>query len=128
MTAKRISTEGESSPLEHNPFASLQVKGPLKDFTSPQEPEPPKASKAPNRGRVDIRREKSGRGGKVVTVITGFQGMSEADREKLLKRLKNACATGGAVKGQTLELQGDQRERVAELLSNEGFRPVFAGG
>ncbi|MGE0471241.1 MAG: translation initiation factor [Nitrospira sp.] len=81
-----------------------------------------------NRGRVDILRQKAHRGGKTVTVITGFVGISEAEKEALAKQMQKACGAGGTVKEGQIEVQGDQREAVALILTDAGFRPVFAGG
>ncbi len=81
-----------------------------------------------SRGRVDIIRQKAGRGGKTVTVITNFVGIGLPEKEKLAKRMQRACGTGGTVKEGRIEIQGDKREEVAKILSEAGFRPVFAGG
>jgi translation initiation factor 1 len=81
-----------------------------------------------NRGRVDIRRETGGRGGKVVTVVDGFVGIGLPEKEQLAKKIRGACGCGGTVKEGAIEIQGDQRETVARILSEAGFRPVFAGG
>lgn len=81
-----------------------------------------------NRGRVDIRRETGGRGGKTVTIVDGFVGIGLPEKEQLAKKMRAACGCGGTVKDGTIEIQGDQRETVARILSEAGFRPVFAGG
>jgi len=81
-----------------------------------------------NRGRVDITRETGGRGGKTVTVVGGFVGIGLPEKEQLAKRMRAACGCGGTVKDGRIEIQGDQREAVARILSEAGFRPVFAGG
>ena len=83
---------------------------------------------AKNRGRVDIIRQTAHRGGKTVTVVTGFTGISLAEKEHLAKEMQQACGAGGTVKEGRIEIQGDQREVVALILMNAGFRPVFAGG
>jgi len=83
---------------------------------------------ARNRGRVDITRQTAGRGGKTVTVVSGFMGISQAEKEQLAKKMQKACGTGGTVKGGCIEIQGDKREPVAKILAAAGFRPVFAGG
>ena len=83
---------------------------------------------AKNRGRVDITREKGGRGGKTVTIVDGFTGIGLPEKENLTKKMRAACGCGGTVKGGRIEIQGDQRETVARILSEAGFRPVFAGG
>lgn len=93
---------------------------------------------------VRVRRETGGRGGKTVTVITGLDPVAN-DLAGLLKELKAALGTGGAVKqaelpagrgpskasapaGPTLELQGDHRERVVEWLKAKGYPAKAAGG
>ncbi len=85
---------------------------------------------APNRqrGRVDIRRHPGGRGGKTVTVVSGFVGIGLPEKESLAKQMQKACACGGTVKDGRIEIQGDKREEVARILSAAGFQPVFAGG
>jgi translation initiation factor 1 len=81
-----------------------------------------------NRGRVDVRRETGGRGGKTVTVIEGFVGIGMPEKEQLAKKIRGACGCGGTVKDGAIEIQGDQRDTIARILSEAGFRPVFAGG
>jgi len=87
-----------------------------------------KGSKRPSRGRVDIVRETGGRGGKTVTVVAGFTGIGLPEKEELAKKMRAACGCGGTVKDGRIEIQGDQRETVARILTEAGFRPVFAGG
>ncbi len=81
----------------------------------------------PDDGVVRVRRETSGRKGKVATTITGLAG-AEADLDELLKVLKQLCGAGGARDGRTLELQGDHRERVQSKLEALGHRVKLAGG
>ena len=81
-----------------------------------------------NRGRVDIIRQTAHRGGKTVTVVTNFVGIGMPEKEALAKKMQKACGTGGTVKGGNIEIQGERREQVAEILKEAGFRPVFAGG
>ena len=80
------------------------------------------------RGRVDIIRSTAHRGGKTVTVITGFVGISQLEKERLAKEIQKACGAGGTVKEGRIEIQGDHRDAVGRILTNAGFRPVFAGG
>ena len=63
-----------------------------------------------------------------MTVVTGFVGISQAEKEQLAKAMQKACGTGGTVKEGRIELQGDRRTDVARILTEAGFRPVFAGG
>ena len=81
-----------------------------------------------HRGRVDIIRQTAQRGGKTVTVVTGLVGIGQAEKEQLAKAMQKACGAGGTVKEGRIEIQGDQREAVARILTDAGFRPVFAGG
>ena len=70
----------------------------------------------------------AGRGGKTVTLVSGFVGIGLPEKESLCKKMRGACGCGGTVKDGDIEIQGDQREKIAEILSAAGFRPVFAGG
>lgn len=75
----------------------------------------------PSRQDLRVGRESKGRGGKVVTLITGFVG-KQSDLEALGKTLKNKCGIGGSVKDGAVVLQGDVREKVAALLAQQGYR------
>ena len=61
--------------------------------------------------------------GKVVTIISGFD-TSEIDVENLAKELKTRCAAGGTVKDDTIELQGDHKKKVIEILKEKGYKEV----
>jgi translation initiation factor 1 len=78
-------------------------------------------------GRVRVAREKSGRGGKTVTVVRGLP-LPPADLAALGKRLRSACGAGGTVRDGTLEIQGDHAERVAAWLREAGFDAKRGGG
>ncbi len=126
----RIPTSGEPIAWA-SPFAALTNIGrpptPLAQPGIAPHDAPPVAPQK-NRGRVNIIRQTAHRGGKTVTVITGFTGIGQAEQETLAKEMQQACGAGGTVKKGRIEIQGDQREAVARLLTNAGFRPVFAGG
>ncbi len=77
---------------------------------------------------MDIIRQKAGRGGKTVTVVTGFVGIGLPEKDQLAKAMQRACGSGGTVKEGRIEIQGDQREVVAKILTEANFKPVFAGG
>ena len=127
---KRISTDGGQS-FGHNPFDGLSSEGlPPAPKNAPADSAPPAAAKSAkkDRGRVDILRVKAGRGGKTVTVVKNFVGIGLPEKEQLAKKMKEVCGTGGTVKNGQIEIQGDKRAEVAEILSEAGFRPVFAGG
>ncbi len=79
----------------------------------------------PDDGVVRIFRDRSGRQGKVVTVIRGLPAKDLESRATLLKRL---CGAGGAVKEGAVEIQGDHRERIADKLRQLGHAVKLAGG
>ena len=122
---------GGGQSFGHNPFAGLSSEGlppapegPPADAQRPTEAKP----KRKHRGRVDIVRQKAGRGGKTVTVVKGFVGIGLPEKEQLAKTMQRACGTGGTVKNGQIEIQGDKRAEVARILSEANFHPVFAGG
>jgi translation initiation factor 1 len=74
-----------------------------------------------------IQRDRKRRKGKTVTVISGLKHNPAAFKE-LLTMLKTTCGAGGAYKDGVLEIQGDQREKVAEKLRELGYKVKFSGG
>lgn len=77
---------------------------------------------------MEIQRQTAHRGGKKVTVISGFVGIGLPEKERLAKSIQQACGTGGTVKEGRIEIQGDRREVAARILSEAGFSPVLTGG
>jgi translation initiation factor 1 len=134
----RIPVDG-GAPLGQSPFAKLDPASLKKSglaipdtgrkaATEPIRPPGPESKNTRNRGRVEIRRQTQGRGGKTVTVVSGFMGIGQPEKEQLAKTMQKTCGAGGTVKDGCIEIQGDKREQVARILSEAGFRPVFAGG
>jgi translation initiation factor 1 len=74
-------------------------------------------------GRIvaKLRMEKKGRGGKTVTVVYDLP-QNDAFLKELAQELKRTCGTGGAVAGNTIELQGDLRDRVRDCLVKKGWQ------
>ena len=107
------------------------AKGGWQEFTSaaslqrPAEPAPAPAPKAEQ--RVRVQRTKAGKGGKLVTAISGLEA-PEAELKTLLKILKANAGTGGTLKDGLIELQGDQVVIALEALTKAGYRPKQAGG
>jgi translation initiation factor 1 len=86
------------------------------------------ATKAPTGdGTVRVSRETAGRGGKAVTLVRGVL-LAPDELAALGKRLKAACGSGGTVKDGVIEVQGEHRDRIVELLQAEGHRVKRAGG
>jgi translation initiation factor 1 len=81
-------------------------------------PEDETLPKQQQRLRVSI--EKKGRGGKTVTVVTGFVG-SEEDLKELGRMLKSKCGVGGSSKDGEILIQGELKQRVIDLLKAEGY-------
>lgn len=106
----------------HNPFQRLRDQ--LDELPPGPQPRPPPEAKGP--ARAVVRMERKGRGGKEVTVIDQL-GLKAAALQDLLKDLKNALGCGGTVEGATLVLQGDQRKRLPQLLTDRGVRKVIVG-
>ena len=79
-----------------------------------------RAEAVPARITAKLRIEKSGRGGKTVTVVDGLPG-NASFLEDLARELKKACGTGGSVADGVVELQGDRRERLREILAKKGY-------
>jgi translation initiation factor 1 len=84
-------------------------------------------SAAPAGGRVKVRRETAGRRGKAVTTVSGLP-LDDAALKALAGRLKKRCGVGGSAKNGVIELQGDHRDVVVEVLRGEGHDVVLAGG
>ena len=74
----------------------------------------------PPRIVAKLRLEKAGRGGKSVTVVYDLP-RNAPFLKQLCAELKRACGTGGAVRDDTVEIQGDLRERVREVFRQKGF-------
>ncbi|MFT5759989.1 MAG: translation initiation factor 1 [Alteromonadaceae bacterium] len=84
-------------------------------------------SVTPSDGYARVRRETKGRKGKGVVTISGL-GIDAVALKELAKKLKKTCGAGGTVVGETIEVQGDKREQIQQVLENSGFKVKFTGG
>ena len=88
---------------------------------------PDQARPAAGGGRVKVRRETAGRRGKAVTTMSNVP-LDDAGLRELAGRLKKRCGVGGSAKDGVIELQGDHRDVVVEMLRDDGYDVVLAGG
>ncbi|EMB2347732.1 stress response translation initiation inhibitor YciH [Serratia sp. TSA_130.2] len=86
-----------------------------------------KPQRAKGDGFVRIQRQSSGRKGKGVCLITGVD-LDDAALDKLAAELKKKCGCGGSVKEGVIEIQGDKRDLLKELLEAKGMKVKLAGG
>jgi len=81
----------------------------------------------PNQQTAYLHRDSKGRGGKGVTLIKNLV-LSDEDMSALTKKIKQACGTGGTVKDGVIEIQGENRERISDVLIKLGYKVKMAGG
>jgi len=84
-------------------------------------------SLSPQQQVVYLHRESKGRSGKGVTLVKGLI-LSETDMSALAKKIKQACGSGGTVKNGVIEIQGENREKIADVLRKLGYKVKLAGG
>ena len=123
----------------NNPFGALSGLRDRLPAAPEAAPEPAPETGSPRTGakapaqtgrtypRAVVRMERSGRGGKEVTVIEHLQ-LAAAEREAWLKALKAALGCGGVVEGDGIVLQGDHRKRLPALLTSRGVKKVTVSG
>lgn len=97
--------------------------------TDPEpEPEPsPSVSLSPHQQTARLSLDRKQRRGKVVTLIAGLQ-LSPQELAELARTLRRLCGAGGAVKEGVIEIQGDQRARIATALRDMGYKVKQVGG
>ncbi len=87
----------------------------------------PDADVRPAQQKVTLRLDRKGRGGKSVTVIEGIQ-FPQKEKEQFLRQLKARLGTGGTVRDNAIEIQGDYRDALMTVLEKMGYRPKRSGG
>lgn len=111
------STESSTCPGCHKPLRSCKCRLVQDNGIPRQIVDPP----------IRISRESKGRKGKGVTLITGFQS-SDAELKALAKKLKALCGSGGTVKNDVIEIQGDHRDQIKQELEKQFKNVKLAGG
>ena len=91
------------------------------DFTYEEETEQEPATLEPEKQNLIVSIDRKGRGGKQVTLVTGFVGAAE-DLAELGRTLKVKCGVGGTAKDGEITIQGDFRDRVVALLKEMGYK------
>jgi translation initiation factor 1 len=81
----------------------------------------------PNQQDLRVQASSKGRKGKTVTVISGFQAKPETLAD-LLKKLKTQCGAGGTVKENSIEIQGEHKQKLLEILKGLGYKVKISGG
>lgn len=76
--------------------------------------------------RIDLRLDKKGRGGKMVTVLSGFQS-NPKELDSLCQTFKKLCGTGGTVRDNLIEIQGDHRKKLEQSLIERGYKTRMIG-
>ena len=91
------------------------------DFEYDYGQEPEAETLPPQRQRLRVRIERNHRGGKTVTLVTGFVGTDD-DLQALGRMLKSKCGVGGSAKDGEIIVQGDHTEKVKQILAAEGYK------
>ncbi|MBH8574082.1 translation initiation factor [Nostocaceae cyanobacterium CENA369] len=81
----------------------------------------------PQQQNLRVQATRAGRKGKTVTVISGFQAKPETLAD-LVKQLKTQCGTGGTVKDNEIEIQGEHKQKILEILIKLGYKAKISGG
>jgi len=97
------------------------------DFEFNHDDESKTESLKPKQQDLRVMLDKKNRGGKMVTLITGFKG-SENEMNELARKLKSKCGVGGTAKDGEIIIQGDFRDKILQLLIADGFKAKKAGG
>lgn len=91
------------------------------DYQYQYDEEPEAETLSPERQRLRVSIDRHHRGGKTVTLVTGFVG-TDADLQDLGRMLKAKCGVGGAAKDGEIIIQGEHLEKVRELLCEKGYK------
>jgi translation initiation factor 1 len=127
---KRVDVSGAGASLQHNPFAALARVGAntTADSTTTtlqEKKTQPGAAPIAANGKVVVRMERKGHGGKTVTVVSGI---ASGGRDALTTKLKKGLGCGARLDGEDIVVQGDLVDRVMDVLTEVGLRPIRGSG
>lgn len=123
MTSSKSKHQSSNSNLSANRIAYQEFGS----NTNPAAVERAIQELPPHQQDLRLQASRKGRKGKTVTIITGFQSQPET-LSKLLKQIKSHCGSGGTVKENTLEIQGDHTEKLMPFLTKLGYKAKISGG
>jgi len=95
--------------------------------SEPEESQEQAPSVAPNKQTLYVELDKKGRNGKSATLVTGFEGTDDELKE-LARMLKTQCGVGGSTRDGEILIQGNFRDKVMDILKNQGFKVKRIGG
>ena len=97
------------------------------DVRKPSQTSSNRSSLPPQQQTIYLHRESSGRGGKAVSLVKNLL-LSDEEMKNLAKKLKQECGSGGTIKDGIIEIQGEHRQKIAEVLQKLGYTVKVAGG
>jgi translation initiation factor 1 len=115
MAGKKQNTGNDDRRVVYREFGEAEPEAIERPDTPPQQQ------------NLKIQASRKGRGGKTVTEITGWQVSAET-LQQITKQLKNQCGSGGACKEESIEIQGDHRLKILEILTKLGYKCKISGG
>jgi translation initiation factor 1 (eIF-1/SUI1) len=128
LKKNKVSLDADASQLSQGLFGGVH-KGVSKSLGPLTKTSQPTTDSHSFKGkRITLKREKAGRGGKVVTLVCDLPNDCDADWQRdFLQRAKQHLGCGGKLGDAFIELQGDCRSQLTPLLQQQGFRVVVAG-